>query len=139
MRIKYVVFLSGLVVAFSLQATDHQDEQTPLTLALINGSDDNIIQEIIDRTPALVNTKDQKSGLLPIEIATKTRQAVSLVYRLLLRDLHSDADEIEPNNCLAWFHIISDTSNNYYSLVQDLLKKCSQCQVRYLRTGTILY
>jgi len=109
-------------------ATDHQDEQTPLTLALINGSDDNIIQEIIDRTPALVNTKDQKSGLLPIEIATKTRQAVSLVYRLLLRDLHSDADEIEPNNCLAWFHIISDTSNNYYSLVQDLLKKCSQCQ-----------
>ena len=82
----------------------------------------------------LVSTIDPSTSMLPIEMATEQERSHFIVYQLLLLDLPLNLDEKEYADMTtehkgSWFHLLSNTYDKYYPVIQKVLSQCTQAQV----------
>ena len=106
---------------------------SPLHLALSNSAADETSLSLIMYAPQLVTVRDEGTGMLPIEIATKYDLSLFIVYRLLKQDMPIDLKE-RVQVCLiphhySWNHILLDVGDRYYQVVSKILQQCTQPQV----------
>lgn len=106
---------------------------TPLHLAFENGADDRTILGLLNHAPDLAVVADKRSGLLPIQVATEHEHSHFIVHNLLKRDMPIDIQEkvraqLLPHN-FSWNHVVSQTEDMYYQVVNKVLSQCTQPQV----------
>jgi len=104
---------------------------SPLFLALSNSSNDATSLSLINHSPELVTLIDDDTGKLPIQIAIENDLSLSIVYRLLTKDLPIDLDEkvhvkLIPHH-YSWNYILRE--DRYYRVVSRILQHCVQPQV----------
>ena len=76
---------------------------------------------------------DQKSGKLPIQVATESDLSLFIVYKLLKQDMPIDLNEkikvrLIPH-FFSWNHIMVSVGDRYYQVVSKILQQCTQPQV----------
>jgi len=106
---------------------------SPLHLALSHSAADETSVSLISYAPQLVTVRDDVTGMLPIEIATRNELSLFIVYRLLKQDMPIDLKE-RVQVCLiphhySWNHILLDVGDRYYQVVSKILQQCTQPQV----------
>ena len=76
---------------------------------------------------------DKRTGMLPIEMATRNRHSKSIVHDLLKRDMPIDMTEKTEAKLVSheysWNHLVSDSKDMYNDVVEKVLQQCSQPQV----------
>jgi len=81
----------------------------------------------------MVTVKDDRTGKLPIQIATENELSLFIVYRLLKQDMPIDLKErIEVRlipHFYSWNHILLNVGDRYYQVVSKILQQCTQPQV----------
>ena len=81
----------------------------------------------------MVTLKDDRTGKLPIEIATENEMSLFIVYRLLKQDMPIDLKERVQVRLIphffSWNHIMVDVGDRYYQVVSKILQQCTQPQV----------
>ncbi len=110
-----------------------RDGHSPLYLAFQHHADDKTILGLMNHAPDLIIAKDKRTGMLPIEMATRQKHSKTIVYDLLKRDMPIDMKEkteakIVPHQ-YSWNHLVSDTDDHYYDVVEKVLQQCSQPQI----------
>mmetsp|Transcript_32364 Transcript_32364/g.73889 ORF Transcript_32364/g.73889 Transcript_32364/m.73889 type:complete len:1830 (+) Transcript_32364:281-5770(+) len=90
---------------------------SPLHLALTNSAEDETNVSLIKYAPQMVTLKDDRTGLLPIEIATRNELSLFIVYRLLKQDMPIDLKERVQVRLIphyfSWNHILLDVEDRY--------------------------
>jgi len=81
----------------------------------------------------LIVATDKRTGMLPIEMATRMKHSTTIVYDLLKRDMPIDMKEkaeakLVPHQ-YSWNHLVSDSNDMYHDVVEKVLQNCSQPQV----------
>ena len=80
-----------------------------------------------------VSVVDSSAKMLPIQMATEKERSHFIVYQLLLRDMPfnlNEKDQVSLNEHKgSWFHLISNTFDKYYPVIQKVLSQCTQGQV----------
>jgi hypothetical protein len=76
---------------------------------------------------------DKESGMLPIQVATEHEHSHFIVHHLLKVDLPIDIKEkvkakVQDHH-FSWNHIVSNTEDMYYPVVNKILQQCTQPQV----------
>lgn len=110
------------------------DGRSPLTIAIENCIDETTILKILEQSPAFATTVDDKTGLLPIEIATNQHRSPQLIHFLLLKDLPIDLSDrrsdASASYCssyqLSWEHVVSN--DRYSEVVSNILQSCTHAQ-----------
>ncbi|KAL9185574.1 hypothetical protein ACHAXT_003351 [Thalassiosira profunda] len=112
-----------------------RDGHSPLFLAFQHHADDKTILGLMNHAPdvSLIVAVDKRTGMLPIEMATKQKHSKTIVYDLLKRDLPIDMKEkteakLVPHQ-YSWNHIVSDANDLYHDVMEKVLQQCSQPQV----------
>lgn len=81
----------------------------------------------------MVTMKDDRTGKMPIEIATDNELSLFIVYRLLKQDMPIDLKErVEVRlipHFFSWNHIMNEVGDRYYQVVSKVLQQCTQPQV----------
>lgn len=81
----------------------------------------------------LIVAVDKRTGMLPIEMATKQNHSKTIVYDLLRRDLPIDMKEKASAKVLphqhSWNHLVSQSNDVYHDVVSKVLQQCSQPQI----------
>lgn len=83
--------------------------------------------------PQLIVATDKRTGMLPIEMATRQKHSKTIIYDLLKRDMPIDMTEkaeakLVPHQ-YSWNHLVSDAKDLYHDVVAKVLQQCSQPQV----------
>jgi len=104
-----------------------------LHLAFQHGADDRTMLGLLNHAPELATMVDKESGLLPIQVATEHEHSHFIVHHLLKQDLPIDIKEkvtakVE-NHHYSWNHVVSNTDDMYYPVVNKILQQCTQPQV----------
>ncbi|KAL7543492.1 hypothetical protein ACHAXR_012784, partial [Thalassiosira sp. AJA248-18] len=106
---------------------------SPLFLALRYSAEDETSLSLIKYAPQMVTLKDDRTGKLPIEIATENELSLFIVYRLLKQDMPIDLKERIQVRLIphfySWNHILLDVGDRYYQVVSKILQQCTQPQV----------
>mmetsp|Transcript_36325 Transcript_36325/g.79456 ORF Transcript_36325/g.79456 Transcript_36325/m.79456 type:complete len:301 (-) Transcript_36325:47-949(-) len=128
---------SFILQSYPEAATEESgDKRVPLTIALENGFDDDLIVQLTEHAPTAVTKTDLATGLLPIEVATNEQRSQKTVTCLLMQDLPFDINDTSPNaTCTrdvadtqhSWEHIVA--IDDYCPVVANLLKECTHSQV----------
>ena len=76
---------------------------------------------------------DKRTGMLPIEMATRNRHSKTIIYDLLKRDMPIDTKEkaeakLVPHQ-YSWNHLVSEANDLYHDVIEKVLQQCSQPQV----------
>lgn len=110
-----------------------RDGHSPLYLAFQHHADDKTILGLMNHAPDLIVAKDKRTGMLPIEMATRQRHSKTIVYDLLKRDMPIDMNEKSEAKLVphqySWNHVVSETDDTYYDVVERILQQCSQPQI----------
>ena len=112
------------------------DGRSPLTIAIENQFDDAMILKILKQSPAFATEIDEKTGLLPIEIATHQHSSPHLIHYLLVEDLPISLNDrgADPSSNYrssyqhSWEHLIAMASDEYTEVVSNLLQSCTHEQ-----------
>jgi len=106
---------------------------SPLYLALKHSAEDETSVSLIKYAPQMVTKKDDRTGKLPIEMATENELSLFIVYRLLKQDMPIDLKERVQVRLIphfySWNHILLDVGDRYYQVVSKILQQCTQPQV----------
>lgn len=110
------------------------DGRSPLVLAIENGCDDAAVLKMLEQSPAYATTIDEKTRLLPIEIATNHHRSPQLIHYLLLEDLPVDLADRSPaawsnyrsSYQHSWEHVVSNDEHS--EVVSNLLQACTHAQ-----------
>jgi ankyrin repeat protein len=109
------------------------DGHSPLFLALCHSAEDETSVSLIKYAPQMVTMKDDRTGKLPIEIATDNDLSLFIVYRLLKQDMPIHLKERVQVRLIphfySWNHILLDVGDRYYQVVSKILQQCTQPQV----------
>lgn len=104
-----------------------------LFLALSHSAEDETSVSLIKYAPQMVTLKDDRTGKLPIEIATENELSLFIAYRLLKQDMPIDLKERIQVRLIphfySWNHILLDVGDRYYQVVSKILQQCTQPQV----------
>lgn len=76
---------------------------------------------------------DKETGMLPIQVATEHEHSHFIVHHILKADLPIDIKEkvkakVQDHH-FSWNHIVSNTDDMYYPVVNKILQQCTQPQV----------
>ena len=112
------------------------DGRSPLTIAIENRFDDAMILKILKQSPAFATEIDEKTGLLPIEIATHQHSSPHLIHYLLVEDLPISLNDrgADPSSNYrssyqhSWEHLIAMANDEYTEVVSNLLQSCTHEQ-----------
>ena len=81
----------------------------------------------------MVTLKDDRTGKLPIQIATDNELSLFIVYRLVKQDMPIDLKERVQVRLIphfySWNHIMLNVGDRYYQVVSKILQQCTQPQV----------
>lgn len=81
----------------------------------------------------MVTVKDDRTGKLPIQVATENELSMFIIYRLLKQDMPIDLKErVEVRlipHFYSWNHILLNVGDRYYQVVSKILQQCTQPQV----------
>ena len=110
------------------------DGRSPLAIAIENRFDDATILKILRQSPAFATDIDEKTGLLPIEIATHKHFSPHLIHYLLVEDLPIYLDDrgVDPtlnyrsSHQHSWEHVVSN--DEYSEVVSNLLQSFTHAQ-----------
>jgi len=106
---------------------------SPLFLALSHSAEDETSVSLIKYAPQMVTLMDDRTGKLPIEIATGNELSLFIVYRLLKQDMPIDLKERIQVRLIphfySWNHVLLDVGDRYYQVVSKILQQCTQPQV----------
>ena len=110
------------------------DGRSPLAIAIENRFDDATILKILRQSPAFATDIDEKTGLLPIEIATHKHFSPHLIHYLLVEDLPIYLDDrgVDPTSNYrsshqhSWEHVVSN--DEYSEVVSNLLQSFTHAQ-----------
>mmetsp|Transcript_24499 Transcript_24499/g.40163 ORF Transcript_24499/g.40163 Transcript_24499/m.40163 type:complete len:696 (+) Transcript_24499:3-2090(+) len=110
-----------------------RDRHSPLFLAFQHHADDKTILGLMNHAPDLIVAVDKRTGMLPIEMATRQKHSKTIIYDLLKRDMPIDMKEkaeakLVPHQ-YSWNHLVSDAKDVYHDVVEKVLQQCSQPQV----------
>lgn len=109
------------------------DGHSPLFLALSHSAEDETTVSLIKYAPQMVTLKDDRTGKLPIEVATENELSLFIVYRLLKQDMPIDLKERIQVRLIphfySWNHVLLDVGDRYYQVVSKILQQCTQPQV----------
>jgi hypothetical protein len=102
-------------------------------LAFQHHADDKTILGLMNQAPEQIVATDKRTGLLPIEMATRQRHSNTIIYDLLKRDMPIDLKEktkakLVPHQ-FSWNHLVSYAEDIYHDVVKKVLMQCSQPQV----------
>ena len=112
------------------------DGRSPLIIAIENRFDDAVILKILKQSPAFATDIDEKTGLLPIEIATHQHFSPHLIHYLLVEDLPICLNDrgADPSSNYrssyqhSWEHLIAVANDEYSEVVSNLLQSCTHAQ-----------
>lgn len=110
-----------------------RDGHSPLFLAFQHHADDKTILGLMNHAPDLIVAKDKRTGMLPIEMATRQKHSKTIIYDLLKRDMPIDLNEKAEAKIVShqysWNHLVSDAYDLYYEVVEKVLQLCTQPQI----------
>ncbi|EJK63162.1 hypothetical protein THAOC_16197 [Thalassiosira oceanica] len=110
-----------------------RDGHSPLFLAFRHHADDKTILGLMNHAPDLIVATDKRTGMLPIEMATKNKHSKAILKDLLKRDMPLDMSEKAEARPVphqySWNHIVSESNDLYYDVVEKVLQHCTQPQV----------
>ncbi|KAL7552206.1 hypothetical protein ACHAWF_016273 [Thalassiosira exigua] len=110
-----------------------RDRHSPLFLAFQHHADDKTILGLMNHAPDLIVAVDKRTGMLPIEMATRQRHSKTIIYDLLKRDMPIDMKEKTEAKLVphqhSWNHLVSEAKDLYHSVIEKVLQQCSQPQV----------
>ncbi|KAL7521135.1 hypothetical protein ACHAWX_005834, partial [Stephanocyclus meneghinianus] len=104
-----------------------------LHLAFQHGADDRTMLGLLNHAPELATLVDKESGMLPIQVATEHEHSHFIVHHLLKCDLPIDIKEkvkakVQEHH-FSWNHVVSNTDDLYFPVVNKILQQCTQPQV----------
>mmetsp|Transcript_41938 Transcript_41938/g.82218 ORF Transcript_41938/g.82218 Transcript_41938/m.82218 type:complete len:2007 (+) Transcript_41938:318-6338(+) len=109
------------------------DGHSSLYLAFEHGADDQTILRLLNHAPELSAVEDRKTGMIPIQVATKNEASSFIVHHLLKRDMPIDMKEKVRAQLIthhfSWNHLVSNTDDLYHDVVTKILQQCTQPQV----------